>query len=302
MTNRDTLPDDAAETAATAYIKDVGPQEARRINVGGIIINTLLIIFAITTIFPMIWVIYNSLKSSADFTQSIFALPTDPTLAAYVKIFNDGDVYTALWNSMFYAVVSTALIVIIGFAVAYFLARFEFRGRGLVFSFFLLGLLLPIPALLVPIFVQYRAIGFLNEQWTLLIPYVGFGLSLAVFLMEGYIRKIPVELDEAAHIDGASLFTVMFTIIFPICRPIVATVALLSFLHAWNEFAFATTLIRDEAFKPIPLWLRTFGSQHATDYPGLMAGMVIASIPIILLYLFFREKIVDGFAGGAVKM
>ena len=152
-----------------------------------------------------------------------------------------------------------------------------------------------------PIFVQYRAIGILDTQYTLLIPYTAFGLSLAIFLMESYIRKIPVELDEAAHIDGASLFTVMFAIVFPICRPIVATVALLSFLHVWNEFAFATTLIRDEDFKPMPLWLRTFGGQYTTNYPGMMAGMVIASIPVIALFLFFREKIVEGFAGGAVK-
>ena len=294
---RDTLPDAAADAYATAPAG-----ERRRINMPGIVINTLLILFAISTIFPMLWVIYNSLKTSAQFSNSIFALPSDPTLDAYIRIFRGDAVWSALWNSMFYAVISTALIVVIGFAVAYFLARFEFRGRGFVFSFFLLGLLLPIPALLVPIFVQYRNIGFLNEQWTLLIPYTGFGLSLAVFLMEGYIRKIPIELDEAAHIDGASLFTVMFRIIFPICRPIVATVALLSFLHAWNEFAFATTLLRDDDYKPIPLWLKTFGSRNATDYPGMMAGMVIASTPIILLYMFFREKIVDGFAGGAIKM
>ncbi len=272
-----------------------------RLTFSGILINALLILFAITTVFPLIWVIYNSLKTKAAFTQSIFALPTDPTLAAYTTIFQAGTVWTAVWNSTFYAVVSTALIVVLAYSIAYALARFEFRGRGLVFSFFLLGLLLPIPALLVPVFLQYRALGILDNQFTLLVPYTAFGLSLAVFLMEGYIRKVPVELDEAAHIDGASLFTVMFFIVFPICRPIVATVALLSFLNAWNEFAFATTLIRDESFKPIPLWLRTFGGQYATDYPALMAAMVIASVPIVALFIFFREKIVEGFAGSAVK-
>lgn len=272
-----------------------------RLTLPGFLINAALIVFAVTTIFPMVWVIYNSFKTEAAFTQSIFALPTDPTLAAYATIFERGTVWTALWNSMFYATVSTVLIVIIAYSISYILARFEFRGRAIVFSFFVLGLLLPIPALLVPVFMQYRSIGILDTQFTLLIPYTAFGLSLAVFLMEGYIRKIPVELDEAAHVDGASLFQVMFVIIFPICRPIVATVALLSFLHAWNEFAFATTLIRDENFKPMPLWLRTFGGQYRTDYPAVMAGMVIASVPIIALFIFFREKIVEGFAGGAVK-
>ncbi|WP_226782391.1 carbohydrate ABC transporter permease [Oceaniglobus trochenteri] len=272
-----------------------------RITLPAILINAALILFALTTIFPMIWVIYNSLKSTAAFSESIFALPSDPTFRAYVQIFEVGTVWTAMWNSLFYAVASTTLIVLLSYCIAYVLARFEFPGRAAVFSFFILGLLLPIPALLVPVFMQYRTIGILDTQFTLLIPYTAFGLSLAVFLMEGYIRKIPVELDEAAHVDGASLFTVMFVIVFPICRPIVATVALLSFLHSWNEFAFATTLIRDESYKPIPLWLRTFGGQYATDYPALMAGMVLASVPIIVLFIFFREKIVEGFAGGAVK-
>lgn len=272
-----------------------------RFSLRGFLINTALIVFALSTLYPMIWVIYNSLKTEAAFSESIFALPSDPTLAAYATIFERGEVWTALWNSSFYAVVSTVLIVLIAYSISYILARFEFPGRRLVFSFFVLGLLLPIPALLVPVFMQYRSIGMLDNQFTLLLPYTAFGLSLAVFLMEGYIRKIPIELDEAAHVDGASLFTVMFVIILPICRPIVAVVALLSFLHAWNEFAFATTLLRDEAFKPIPLWLRSFSGQYTTNYPAMMAGMVIASIPIIVLYIFFREKIVEGFAGGAVK-
>ena len=306
-------PNKLARDAADDLVEGVGPGTASdepaaptpflggRVNVPGIVVNALLIAFAITTIFPMLWVVYNSLKSTGEFARSIFALPSEPTLAAYANIFERGTVFTALWNSVFYSVVSTALIVVLAYSIGYALARFEFRGRSLVFSFFVLGLLLPIPALLVPVFMQYRGIGILDTQFVLLIPYTAFGLSLAVFLIEGYIRKIPVELDEAAHVDGASLFTIMFVIVFPICRPIIATVTLLSFLHSWNEFAFATTLIRDEAYKPIPLWLRTFGGQYATDYPGLMAGMVIASIPVIVLFLFFREKIVEGFAGGAVK-
>ena len=222
----------------TVAAMDPPVQDRGRIEIGRILVNAVLVAFAITTIFPMVWVVYNSLKTKAAFSASIFALPTDPTLDAYRTIFAEGTVLGAMANSIFYAVTSTVLIVVLAYSIAYALARFDFPGRRLVFSFFLLGLLLPIPALLVPVFIQYRAIGILDTQYVLLIPYTAFGLSLAVFLMEGYIRKVPVELDEAAHIDGANLLTVMFVIVFPICRPIVATVALLSFLHSWNEFAF----------------------------------------------------------------
>ena len=266
-----------------------------------ILINGLLIAFAISTVFPMVWVIYNSFKTPEEFTADIFALPAHPTLDAYRRILDLGTVYGAMANSVFYATVSTVLIVLLSYSIAYALARFEFPGRSLVFGFFIMGLLLPIPALLVPVFIQYRALGILDTHYALLVPYTAFGMSLAVFLIESYIRKVPVELDEAAHVDGASLPVVMFWIVFPICRPIIATVALLSFLNAWNEFAFAATLLRTDAIKPVPLWLRSFGGQYLTDYPGLMAAMFIASLPVIVLFLFFREKIVEGFAGGAVK-
>jgi len=264
-------------------------------------INGFLILFALTTIYPFIWLIYNSMKTRAEFAQNIFSLPGDFRLDNYIAIFNKGTVFPALFSSFFNSVVSTALVILLAFVVAYFLARFRFRGRNFLYLFFLFGLLLPIPALLVPIFIQFKTINLIDTRFTLLLPYVGFGLSSAIFLIESYIRAIPLEIDEAAVIDGASLPMLMARVIFPICRPIIATVSILGFLGHWNEFAFALVLIRSEVYKTIPLWLRTFRGEYMTDFPGMMAGMVIASIPVVIVYLIFREKVVEGFVGGAVK-
>jgi len=263
--------------------------------------NVFLLLFAITAIYPIVWMIYNSLKTGAEFAQSIFALPMSLNLENYQAIFSTNRIFIALGNSLFNSVLSTTGIVVLAFIVAYFLARYRFPGRNLLYAFFLFGLLVPVYGLLVPIFIQFKSVGLLNNRWTLIPPYIAFGLSSAIFLIEGYIRSIPTKIEEAASMDGASLPQLLFRVIFPICRPIIATVGILSFLSNWNEFAFALVLLRDDALKTIPLWLNTFRGERTVNYTGLMAALTIASIPVILIYLVFREKIMQGFIAGSVK-
>jgi raffinose/stachyose/melibiose transport system permease protein len=273
-------------------------------NVGRLIVigmNLFLLVFAITAIYPIIWMIYNSMKTSAEFAQNIFALPGSINLDNYNLIFSQPRIYTALFNSLFNAVLSTIGVIVLSFIIAYFLARYRFRGRNLLYAFFLFGLLVPIHGLLVPLFIQFKTIGMLNNRFTLLPPYIAFGLSTAIFLIESYIRAIPTEIEESAFIDGASLPALLIRVIFPICRPIIATVAILSFLGSWNEFAFALVLLRDDAYKPIPMWLNSFQGERTVNYTGLMAALTVASVPVIVIYLVFREKIMQGFISGALK-
>ena len=270
-----------------------------KLAIGGM--NLFLLLFAITAIFPPIWMFYNSLKSNSEFSNNILALPQQVTLENYQNVFGSAFVFQALFNSLFNAVISTLAIVILGFCIGYFLARYRFPGRNLLYAFFLFGLLVPIYGLLVPVFIQFRDIGMLNNRFTLLLPYTAFGLSLAIFLIESYVHSIPTEIEEAAYIDGASLLMTLARVIFPMCRPIIATVAILSFLTNWNEFAFALVLLRDQELKTIPLWLNTFQGERTVNYTTLMAALMVASIPIIVVYLAFREKIIQGFIAGAVK-
>lgn len=273
-------------------------------NIGRIIVigmNLFLLIFSITAIYPPLWMIYNSLKTGAEFAQNIFALPSSINLENYRLIFDSPRIYTALFNSLFNSVLSTFGIVVLSFVIAYFLARYRFPGRNLLYAFFLFGLLVPIHGLLVPLFIQFKTIGWLNSRFTLLPPYIAFGLPTAIFLIESYIRSIPTEIEESAFIDGANLLDLLTRVIFPICRPIIATVAILSFLGAWNEFPFALVLLRDESLKPIPMWLHSFQGERTVNYTGLMAALTVASIPVIAVYMIFREKIMQGFIAGALK-
>lgn len=263
--------------------------------------NLFLLVFAISAIFPSIWMIYNSFKTNSEFSKSIIALPSAITFENYQTIFQDSLVYKAILNSLFNSVVSTIGIVVLSFIAAYFLARYRFPGRNVIYAFFLFGLLVPIYGLLVPVFIQFRDIDMINNRFTLLLPYIAFGLSQAIFLIEGYIHSIPFEIEEAAYMDGANLFHVLWRIIFPICGPVISTVAILSFLNTWNEFAFALVLLNGEEFKTVSLWLNTFQGERTVNYTTLMGALTVASIPVIAVYFIFREKIINGLVAGAVK-
>ncbi len=263
--------------------------------------NVFLALFAVTALFPLVWMLYNAFKTGPEFARSIFALPEGLYLQNFATVFGSPRLFVSLFNSLFNSVLATAGVVGFGFVIAYVLARYRFPGRNLLYAFFLFGLLVPVYGLLVPIFIQFKALGLLDTRLTLLLPYIAFELSGSIFLMESYIRSVPTEIEEAAFMDGATTFDLLARVVFPISLPIVATTAILSFLSTWNEFAFALVLLNDDALKTMPLWLNTFRGERSVDYPGLMAALTVASLPVITVYLAFRERIIEGFIAGAVR-
>jgi raffinose/stachyose/melibiose transport system permease protein len=263
--------------------------------------NIFLFIFALTALFPLVWMFYSAFKTSPEFAQNIFALPKSLYWQNFADIFKSSRIFVSLFNSLFNSILATLGIILFSFVIAYFLARYRFPGRNFLYAFFLFGLLVPIHGLLVPIFIQFKVLGMLDTRWTLLPPYIAFGLSGTIFLIESYIRSLPTEVEEAAFMDGATTIDLLARVIFPMCRPIIATTAILSFLSTWNEFAFALVLLNDDTYKTMPLWLNSFKGERTVDYTGLMAALTIASLPVIAVYLIFREKIIQGFVAGAVR-
>ena len=269
----------------------------------GVILNGILIIFSLTCIFPLVWMFYSSFKEKRAFNADIMGLPSEPTLVNYIRILTNSDYHLA--ESMFNSVRTTALsvffIVLFGFIVGYILARVRFRGNRLLYMMFLMGMLIPIHSLLVPIYVVFNNTGMSNKWFTLLLPYVSFGLPLSIFLVEGYVKSIPIALEEAAAIDGSSFSRTLWKIILPMCKPILVTVAIIQVFGNWNEFSFALVLIKDVALQTVPLALTQFKGQFASDYPKQMAAMLITMSPIIVLYFAFSKEIIKGMVAGAVK-
>ena len=246
--------------------------------------------------------IYSSLKTSPEFNRSIIALPEKLIFSNYVDAFRISHMGTYYGNTIFNAAISLVLVVLISFVTAYFLSRFKFKGRNLIYFIILFGMLIPIHALLIPLFIQFKTLGMFNQRYTLIIPYVAFAMPFSIFLIESYLSGIPIDMEEAAVIDGCGFMRMLFTIVMPLCTPILTTAAILQlFTKWWNEFPFALVLINDEKLKTIPLGLMNFSSQYSTNYPMKMAALVLAILPVILIYIFFNRKIIEGMIAGALK-
>lgn len=266
-----------------------------------ILLNGLVLLLSFSCIFPIIWLIYSSLKTEREFSLSIASLPKHPTFENYINAIKTAKMHIYFLNSLYITIISVLIIVLFSFIVGYFFARYQFRGRAFLYTMFLSGMLIPIHALLVPLFIQFKVIGLLDTRITLIFPYVGLGLPMAIFLMENFIHDIPHEIEEAAYIDGASLNRTLFEVILPVCKPIIATVVILSALSTWNEFSFALVLIKSDYLKTLPVGLTNFSSQYTIKYTQLMAALTIAILPVIIVYLIFNKRIMEGLIAGAVK-
>ena len=268
-----------------------------------VFMNLILWIFSLSCIFPIVWMIYSSLKEKRAFNADIIGLPKSPTLINYTRILSNPDYHLAqsMWNSLRTTVLSIILIIAFSFIVGYILARVRFKLNRVLYIMFLMGMLIPIHSLLVPIYVVFKKCGLSNRWFTLLLPYVSFGLPMGIFLVEGYVKTIPVSLEEAAAIDGSSFSYTLWHIIFPICKPILVTVAIIQVFSCWNEFSFALVLIKDVGLQTVPLALTQFKGQFASDYPKQMAAMLITMSPIVILYFVFSKQIIKGMVAGAVK-
>jgi len=280
----------------------LGPSKVGR-GIASFFVNAILMIFSLSCIFPLVWMFYSSLKEKREFNADIIGLPPNPSFDNYIRILTNQDyhIFESVLNSFRTTILSVVLIVIFGFIVGYILSRIPFKGNRLLYFIFLMGMLIPIHSLLVPIYVVFNKTG-LNDQWyTLLIPYVAFGMPIAIFLVEGYVKAIPKSLEEAAVIDGSNFTNTLFLIIFPICKPILATIAIIQTFACWNEFSFALVLIKDPRLQTVPLAMTQFTGQFSSDYTKIMAALIITMLPIVTFYFAFSKKIIEGMVAGAVK-
>jgi len=266
-----------------------------------LLINIPVALFSISCIFPVIWMLYSSVKTDEEFALSIITLPKNINWENYIEAFRVGRMQDYFFNSIFNSVITVVGVLFLSYFIAYFLARFNFKGKTIIYYIFLFGMLIPIHSLLIPIFIQFSRLGLLNTRYTLLMPYIAFGMPLAIFLFESYIKTIPMEVEEAAVIDGCLTFTRITKVVLPLCKPVMSTVIVLTFLGAWNEFPFALTLLTSNDFKTIPIGLTNFSGQYSTSYTQLMAGLVIATLPVIIVYAILNKQIVKGMTAGAIK-
>jgi ABC-type glycerol-3-phosphate transport system permease component len=271
-------------------------------------IATLLLAYAAWVVFPMVWLAYSSLKPDAAIFRDTFALPQldDLRFDNYVRAWRGASFGDYFFNSVLVTAVSVALIVGLGAMAAYALARFYHPAARVTFWLFLAGLMIPAQLAVVPLFFEMKALGLLNSRLGLILVYTANGLPFAVFVLAGFFRALPRSLYEAATIDGCGEFAAFWRVMLPLARPGLVTVAIFQFIGVWKEYFFAYMLVGgdpDGSSRTLPLGLANLSitSQFRTDYGMLFAGLVLVTIPILVVFIALQRHIVKGIAAGALK-
>lgn len=284
----------------TAATKTKSAQK-KKIKIKMPLIYLVLTLFALVNAYPIIWMIINSFKSEKEFAVNQFGFPKEFVFQNYINAWETANLGSLFTNSIFICITATFLTVLIGAIASYFLSRFTFKFNKIVYTFFIFGMLIPIHATLVPMFILMRNIGLLNTPITLLFPYIAFHLPITIFILTSFMRAFPKDIEESAIMDGCGIFKIFWSIILPMSRPALATVVILNFIYNWNEFSFALVLINDPSLQTLPLGLASFAGQFTTNYGAQMAGLTMSLLPILAFYLLLEKEIVNGMTAGAVK-
>jgi ABC-type glycerol-3-phosphate transport system permease component len=265
-----------------------------------ILVASLLLV--IVCLFPFLWMGVSSIKVLRElYTIPPTWIPNQPTLGNYWTVLFDSNIPRYFLNSVVISVGSTALAMALAIFASYGFARFRFRGKSFYQSFVLIGQLLPTAAIIVPLFITLRVLGLVNTYWGLILVYMIITLPLSVWMLTSYFKAIPVELEEAAIIDGSSRLGVLFRITLPLSTPGLIAVMVYAFVTTWNEFIFALCFATDSSVKTLPIGLAEFSTEFNTDWGAVMAASMIMTVPIAILFLSMQKLFIGGMMAGATK-
>ena len=262
----------------------------------------VLILVAVVQIFPLIWLADFSLASSNEmFTSGLLVIPKKIQWGNYVKAFIDGHFLLYLKNSILINGLAVILVLLVSIMAGFAYRRMNWKLRGLVKTLLLMGMMIPIHATLLPNYKIFNQLGLTDTIWALLIPYVAFSLPQGLFLMSSFMESIPVELEEAAVMDGCGIYRIVFRIITPMMKSSIATVSIMTFLNNWNEFMMASTYLSSPRWKTLPFSVLEFTGQYSSNYAVQFAVMALTAAPAVIVYILLNKHITKGVAMGAVK-
>ena len=234
-------------------------------------------------------------------TTSKLALPKIWYFENYPQTWQRGKFTLLFVNSVIYSVITVVSVVLLAIMAGFAFAKLKYRITPLLHGLFIIGILLTLQSILVPLFLMVNAVKIFNTRLGVLIPYIGLGLPMGVYLCTDFIKHIPEELIESSRIDGAGYMRIFYRIILPMCAPVAVTLAIITFTGTWNEFILVNLLTYSDALRSLPVGVSRFSGALGSDYGKQFSGLVIALIPILTFYAFFRKQITKGVTAGAVK-
>jgi raffinose/stachyose/melibiose transport system permease protein len=261
----------------------------------------LLAIGVIIALAPFVVTILASVKTTRELVQGIFSLPEDAQWGNFREAWEQGRFGRLFLNSIIVAVGVVVPSIVLSTMTGYALARFRFRGSNVVYSYLLLGLVIPLQALVVPLYYVLRELNMLDSLIGLILPQIAMSMSFGTLLMRQAFASIPREVMEASIVDGASSWTTLWQVMYPLARPMVGTVALMFFIWTWNEFMLPLVINIDPAYHTVPLGLVMFQGQWTANIPLIAAGATITFLPLVIMFFIFQRQLIEGLTQGAVK-
>mgnify|MGYP000853103792 CR=1 FL=1 len=273
-------------------------QKAQKASLGKTI---LLSVFLLAYLVPFLLVVINSFKPTREFLENPLILPHTLDLSNFAIAFDKMNFLNGLTNTFVITAASVLLVALFSAMAAYLMVRTRWKITQLLFYCMVSAMIIPFQALMVPLVKIYGTLGVLNNQATLIYMYLGFGAPMAVFIYHGFIKSVPLEIEEAAMIDGCTQIRTFFKIVFPLVKPITFTVIILDVLWIWNDFLLPSLVLIKPAQRTLPLSTFYFFGTYTVDYGLLMAGLLMTILPVIVIYLFLQKYIIQGVMQGSIK-
>lgn len=272
-------------------------------SLGTLLFHLFLWVYAFISLYPLIWMLFYSFKNNDEiFVSNPYGFPTTLRIENYIKAWSEYNVPLYFINSTIVAIGTVAITIAFALLFAYATSRMRWKGKNIVRLYVALGMFIPVQAVLIPVVKMVQGLGLMGSHLSLIIPYAAFNLSFATMVFYAFFVGLPIELEEAACIDGANIFQSFYYIMIPVVQPAIWTLVIFTFLNAWNEFILANVIVIDKSLKTLPLGILFFQGQFTTDWGAMGATMVIASLPTILLYIFFSNQVENALTvSGAVK-
>jgi raffinose/stachyose/melibiose transport system permease protein len=261
----------------------------------------ICILAALIILVPIVLAIEGGLKTNAQLLARPFSIPEPFVWSNYTDVLRSRTFWRQCANSLLVMVTTTFLVLGLASSAAFVFARFSFRGRELIFTYFTLGLLFPAAIAILPLYLLIRQLGLVDSLWGIILPQVAFGLPFGVLIMRNFFLAIPAELEDAAYVDGATSFEFFWRILIPLARPGLAAVAVLTMVTSWNNFFLPLVVLNTDKLWTLPLGVMQFQGQYGTDWGRVLAFVSLALTPAVVFYLFAERQIIAGLTAGAVK-
>jgi ABC-type glycerol-3-phosphate transport system permease component len=287
-------------SVSTADVR-AGRQKRAGVRWGGWLFGAALVVLLLFTLFPFYWAIVASLTPDAALFREPSLWPQHIIADHYRALFGDRDFITPIRNSLVVAGTTTIFCLCVGTLAAYALARLEFRGKAAIMAFILAVTMFPQIAIVSPLYLLLRSLHLIDTYPGLIMPYMTFAMPLTVWVLTGSIRQIPKDLEEAAHVDGATRRQSFTKILLPLAIPSLATTGILTFIYCWNEFLFALAFTLGPERQTVPVAIALFRGQYQVPWGEILAAAVVATAPVAAMVLVFQRRIVQGLTAGAVK-